>query len=163
MKIILIFVFTIFILVYLIRLLNTKALDDLSPEIPCDESLIEKSEILFVIPIYNEKPISENKSWCNQILLLNKTLGMHGIYHTYKEFKTTKTQEELEKGIIEFEKCFGYQPEIFKPPQLEINKQNKKLIKSNKLVLKGKISQTTHKVYHCNDTGVIKNRIIDII
>jgi len=61
---------------------------------------------------------------------------LHGVYHTYKEFETDKDQDYLQEGIDEFKTCFGYEPEIFKPPQLKISKANKKLIKENNMTLK---------------------------
>ncbi len=148
---------------FLIRLTTPTEIDDISPEIPCPEMERYNPDILYVIPNYNNKPISENKEWCNYILSLNKTLGLHGLNHTYREFLYEKiSQEELELGISEFEKCFGYQPEIFKPPQLKINEQNKKIIKENNLKRKTIFNQLIHKVYHCNDSDLIPNNIINI-
>ena len=160
-KIFLIIIILILIL-FLTRLLTPKEIDDISPEIPCEQKLIEKSEVLWVIPFFNNKSISENSEWCDYILSLNKKLGLHGVYHTYREFQTTKNQEHLEKGIQEFEKCFKAKPEMFKPPQLKINKENKKLIKDNNLKLKVVLNQFTHKVYHCNNTGILSNKFIDV-
>jgi predicted deacetylase len=162
-EIVVLVIIALLIILFIIRLISPKEIDDISPEIPCSELDTYSSEILYVIPYYNEKPISENKPWCDYILSLNKTLAMHGIYHTYDEFKTTKSQEELNKGIEEFEKCFGYKPKIFKAPQLKINKQNRLLIKNNNLILKNQFSQATHKVYHCNNTGILDNRVINTI
>lgn len=161
-KITLIVIILIIFLLFIIRLISPKEIDDVSPEISCLEIKNYNPDVLYVIPFYNGQPISENKEWCNYILSLNKTLGLHGIYHTYDEFKITKNQEELNLGITEFEKCFGYKPTIFKAPQLNINKQNKALIKSNGLILKNKLSQTTHKVYHCNNAGIIENKAINL-
>jgi predicted deacetylase len=148
-------------LFFSIRLFSSKEIDDINPEIPCLEKYIEKSDILWVIPKYQNKSIAENKEWCESILKLNKTLGLHGIYHTYEEFKTNRNLGYLQEGINIFEECFGFKPKIFKAPQLEISKQNKKLIKNNNLKLKGKMNQGLHKVYHCNDTGIFSNKFID--
>jgi len=162
--IIILVIFLLLIIIFLIRLINPKEIDDISPEIPCSELEKYNPDVLYIIPIYNNKPISENKSWCDYILSLNKTLGLHGISHEYREFIYNDiSQEELNLAISEFEKCFGYKPLFFKPPQLKINKKNKLLIKNNNLVLKKDISQTTHKVYHCNNTGRIPNKIINLI
>ena len=162
-KIILIVLLILLIALFLIRLINPREIDDISPEIPCEDSLIEKSDILWVIPIYNNKPISENKEWCSYILSLNKTLGLHGVYHTYEEFLNQEiSQEQLNLAISEFEKCFNQTPLIFKPPQLKINKKNRELIRKNNLILRSKFSQTMHKVYHCNDTGTLGNKFIGV-
>jgi predicted deacetylase len=152
-------IFTLFF----IRLIFPKEIDDVSPEIFCEKEYLEKSDILWVIPKFNNKLISENSEWCNYILGLNKTLGFHGVYHKFEEFGTNRSKEYLEEGIKIFEDCFGFKPEMFKPPQLEINKENKKLINENNLKLKGKINQLFHKVYHCSDTGRFKNLVIDFI
>lgn len=153
----------ILLMVFLtIRILSQKEIDDVSPEIPCSEKYLEKSDILWIIPKYNNKPISENKTWCNYILSLNKTLGLHGVTHKLEEFETNRNQEYLEEGVDIFEQCFSFKPEIFKPPQLKISIENKELIKENNMRLKARLNQLTHKVYHCNDAGKIKNWIVDL-
>ncbi len=146
----------------LLRYLSNRQLDDVSPEIQCDKALLEKSDILYVIPKFNNQSISENKEWCNYLLSLNKTLAMHGVYHTYQEFKEDRNEAYLQEGIKEFEKCFGRKPVRFKPPQLAISKNNKELIKKQ-MVLNFYLNEILHKSYHCNDTGKYSNRLIDII
>lgn len=145
------------------RITNPKEIDDVSPEIQCEQAYLEKSDILWVIPKYNNKSISENKEWCSYILSLNKTLGLHGVTHNFQEFSTDKNSEYLQEGITIFQECFNKTPKMFKPPQLAISKNNKELIKNNKLTLKLNLNQILHKVYHCDDTGYFQNRIIDII
>jgi len=51
---------------------------------------------------------------------------------------------------------------MFKPPQLKISEENKELIKENNLKLKTEFNQITHKTYHCNNSGRIGNRIINL-
>jgi len=145
---------------FLIRLFSETQIDDINPEISCNREIIEKSDILFIIPKFNNNSISENKTWCNDILALNKTLALHGLTHEYHEFKTDRTQEYLQEGINIFKDCFGFEPEIFKPPQLKISPTNKKLIKINNLKLKTYLNQIFHKVYHCQDTGKFSNKFI---
>jgi len=42
---------------------------------------------------------------------------MHGITHTYREFLYNNIlRKELNFAILEFENCFGFAPEMFKPP-----------------------------------------------
>ncbi len=160
--IILIILASIIITLFFSRVLSLKEIDDVHPDIPCYDDPLEKVDVLWVIPLYNDNPISHNPEWCANILALNKTIGMHGVYHQpYKEFQETRNQEYLDRGIQEFEKCFGYPPEIFKPPQLRINKENRQLVKENNLGLKWIFNQFTHKVYHCNDSGPVKNSFID--
>src|SRR3989344_1298319 len=153
-KIILICLGIMILVWFLIRLISPREIDDVSPEIPCEKKYLEKSDVLWIIPFYENYSISKNQNWCREILSLNKTLGMHGISHSYWEFKRENiSQEELNFGIQEFEKCFGYKPKIFKPPYLRINKENRALIMENNLKLKSKFNQDIHKVYHCNNSG----------
>ncbi|MFA4953340.1 MAG: DUF2334 domain-containing protein [Candidatus Pacearchaeota archaeon] len=147
---------------FFIRQINPREIDDISPEIECSKKLINNVDVLWVIPKFQNKSISENKEWCNYILSLNKKIGMHGITHEYNEFKTDRNQEYIQEGIKIFEECFGFRPIMFKPPQIAINKNNKKLIRNNKMELKSYFNQLTRKVYHCNDTGKFKNKFNDI-
>ena len=117
-----------------------------------------------MIPDYNNNPISENREWCDYILSLNKTLELHGITHTYKEFLYSDiSQEELDYGISEFESCFGFKPQAFKSPQLATSHANRKLIKQNNLDFRTVLDQITHKVYHCSDSTFPHNKIIHIL
>ena len=162
LKAILIFI-ALLITLFLLRLVNTTEIDDISPGIDCPEIEKYNPDTFYVIPDYNGNPISENKEWCDYILSLNKTLELHGVTHTYKEFFYSEiSQEELEYGISEFENCFGFRPETFKPPQLKISYENRRLIRQNNLKLEGFFHQITHKVYHCSDSDIISNRWVHI-
>jgi len=164
-KISLIILATFFFLIlslFLIRAFSERELDDVSPEMTCDRQILEKSDILWVIPNFNQRPISENKEWCKEILSLNKTIGMHGVNHTFNEFGIARDQEYLERGINIFEECFGFKPTIFKPSQLKITKDNRELIKKNKLILKEESNQIIHKVYHCDEYGEKRNWLVDL-
>ncbi len=160
--IILLVIFSIILIIFFIRLINPTEIDDVSPEIPCEQNLIDKSDVLWIIPNFDNVSIAENMSWCEQILSLNKTIGMHGVMHKYDEFKTDRTNEYVLGGINIFEKCFGFKPTRFKPPQLIISGNNEKLIKNNNMELMTNLNQITHKVYHCNDSDIIKNWVIDL-
>ncbi|MGY4884542.1 MAG: DUF2334 domain-containing protein [Nanobdellota archaeon] len=163
---ILIFLLIILIIatiLFITRLINPTEIDDVSPGIPCPEIQQYHPDVLYIIPNYENHPLSYYSEWCSYILALNKQLGLHGVKHTYREFLYEDiSQEKLNYGISEFEKCFGYKPETFKPPQLKISHENKQLIKENSLKLKTEFSALTHKVYHCKDTGIISNRIVRI-
>ena len=179
-KVFLIILFLLILILFLIRLISPREIDDVTPGISCEneKEYIEKSEYLWVIPNFQGNKISENPEWCKEILSLNKTLGMHGIKHTYREFKRENiSQEELEEGMKIFEECFGYKPKDFKYPQLRYNKENKKLLEENGLKIRTKFSQFTHKVYHCDNggispddykitdifRGIIDNRVADVL
>ena len=112
----------------IIRANTTKEIDDVSPRIICEQEYLQKADVLWIIPRFQNKPISENLEWCQEILNLNKTIGMHGIYHSHKEFENYVNKTEFQEAIQIFEDCFGHKPKIFKAPQLEISKENKKII-----------------------------------
>ena len=150
------------VIILLVRANSAVDLDDVSPEIQCDESLLEKSDVFYVIPKFNNNSIAENKEWCSKILAMNKTLALHGVYHTYNEFNTGRDEQYLQEGIDIFRECFGFEPENFKPPQIAISNENKKLIKS-KMRLDYHLNSILHRAYHCNDTGYFSNRFMDII
>ena len=147
--IILLVIVILLVILFSIRILSPKEIDDVTPAFFCAEELLEKSDILFVIPKFNNNSISKNKEWCEYILSLNKTLGLHGVYHEYREFETDRNQTYIQQGIDEFKTCFGFEPEIFKPPQLKISKANRKLIKENNMRLKTIPNKIIHKIYHC--------------
>ncbi len=147
------------LLVFFSRMILPTEIDDVSPSINCSQELLDKSDVLWVIPNFENKTIT--KEWCKEILSLNKELGMHGIKHKYNEFSYNISEQELLAGMEIFKDCFGYYPTRFKPPQLNISKENKKLIKKY-MELEGKPNQLFHKVYHCEDTGIFSNRLIDL-
>lgn len=151
------------LLILSIRLLSPREIDDVSSENYCDEKYLEKADILWVTPKFNNKSISENKIWCEYILSMNKSLGLHGVTHEYEEFEKERNQEYLDEGIKIFEDCFNQTPTMFKPPQLKISKGNKNLIKNNNMKLEKEFNQIIHKVYHCNDSGRPNNKWNDWI
>lgn len=157
-----IIIITLILLLFLTRLIFPSQIDDVSPEILCKQEYLEKTDILWIIPKYNNKPISENKEWCQQILSLNKTPGLHGIQHTYKEFNQKISQKQLDEAIKIFEQCFNQTPTFFKPPRLKISETNKKLIQESGMKLKLNFNQLTHKIYHCGDTGMLPNWVVEV-
>jgi len=146
---------------FLIRLFSETQIDDVSPGIPCSMDLLAKSDNLMIIPKFHGESITKNKTWCNYILSLNKTLSLHGLTHEYQEFKIDRNESYLQEAREIFYECFGFYPQEFKPPQLEISNNNNNLIKS-KMKLLGEFNQITHKVYHCNDSTK-KNWIADLV
>ena len=129
-KITLIILVSLMACLFFIRLISPSEIDDVSPGINCPEIGIYNPDVLYVIPDYANHPISFYPGWCAYILSLNKTLQLHGINHTYREFLSSNiSQGKLDLGIAEFEKCFNQTPSMFKPPQLSISPKNKQLIK----------------------------------
>ena len=161
------FILILFILVislFLIRLFSPRYLDDLHPNIPCDEDLIKKADYLSVIPGYDNQSISDNKSWCNYIRSFNKSLVMHGVYHTYNEFSTLRNFYYIQEGKDIFFDCFEFYPTEFKPPQEALSKENKRILKEKfNFKVHTKFTQIFHKVYHCNDTGALSNKVQGLI
>lgn len=146
------FLFILLFSLYITRMFTDREIDDVTPGIYCEPEYIAKSDVLWIIPIFNNKSIAKDKEWCNGIKALNKTLGMHGVYHTFNEFNTLRNEEYIKQGISAFEECFGYTPRIFKPPQLALSFDNKKMLENLGLNVEWYFNQWTHKVYHCSDT-----------
>ncbi len=159
-KVLIILVFCLFIFI-LLRNINPRQVDDFSPQIYCEQEIIAKSDVLMVIPIFKNISIAENKSWCEQTLALNKTLGMHGVYHTFNEFYTSRDDNYINNGKEEFKKCFGFYPKLFEAPQVALSIENAKVLKSLNFTILGYKYNLFHKVYHCSDTGKYSNRFID--
>ena len=147
----------IFIL-FFIRLLSPTQVDDVSSSIPCEGWILEKSDIYYVIPQFNG--VKNEKEWCEEISTRNKTLELHGVTHEYNEFKTARSPEYLDEGIKNFEECFNISPEKFKAPNLGWTKENNWI--KEKFKVQSWMNQLTHKVYHCNDTGIFPNWVIRI-
>lgn len=150
----------IFILL-IIRYSGEREVDDVTPVIECEDWIIRESGVLWVIPIYENQSIAENKTWCGWIRGLNKTLGMHGVHHTYREFEEKRDEEYIKKGIEAFEGCFGFKPLIFKAPQMVLSGENEWLLESMGMRVEGGINQILSRVYHCSDTGKFSNGFID--
>lgn len=160
------FILTLLVLLlslFIIRCFSSRHLDDLHPSIPCNENLIKKADYLAVIPKYDNKSISDNREWCNYIQSFNKSLIMHGVYHTYNEFDTLKDFDYIQEGKNIFFDCFNFNPTEFKSPQLSLSNKNKKILKKMNFKVHTKFTQIFHKVYHCNDSGLFPNWVADLI
>ena len=146
------------IILFIIRLVSPSQIDDVSSEIPCEQELLELTDVYYVIPRFNNT--TNDKEWCEEILLMGKELAMHGVTHEYKEFKTLRDEEYVQLGINDFEECFGFTPEKFKAPNLRWTSKNNWM--KDRLKIQVKWNQLTHKVYHCNNTGSLPNWLIKI-
>lgn len=140
------------------RLVLPSQLDDVSPEISCEEKLLNRAGVYFVIPKFEGVEIE--REWCEGILEREKDIGLHGVYHTYEEFAVYRDEDYLGEGIDIFEECFGFLPERFKPGQLKWNKENNWI--KEKMEVDLFWNQVFHKVYHCGDTGRFPNWLIRI-
>lgn len=153
----------LFLLDFLLaRYMSPRQIDDVTPQIFCEKNYIDKSDTLMVVPMYGGVSIAGNKTWCKEILALNKTLGMHGVFHTYREFFETRNENYINLGIEEFEKCFGFRPTIFEAPQVALSLKNVRTLKNMNFTIRNYGYQMTHKVYHCSNTGKYSNFFIDL-
>ena len=145
------------LLVGIIRFFSEKQLDDVTIGISCDESLMKKVDVFYVIPNYDGLNISNNLSWCEYILSFNKSLRLHGFEHNYNEFAIERDEEYLLESMKIFQKCFNQNATRFKAPQLNITDKNKLMVKKF-LNYDGFFNQLFHKVYHCSDSGIPYNK-----
>jgi predicted deacetylase len=134
------------------RRIMPSQIDDVRAGRLCQEELLQDSSVLMVIPIFENHSIAENQTWCEEILALNKSIGMHGVYHSEKEFLTLRNENYVIQGMEEFNKCFGFYPKIFSAPEIKLSKANKNLISSMNLTIHGLSYYITHRVYHCTDS-----------
>ncbi len=152
--------FCIFIILFswwIIRAVNEIGLDDVHPNIPCSENLFLESDSLWIIPVYKNDSIANYPVWCQYIKSFNKTLGMHGVYHTYREFGEIRNSSYLDVGVNAFQECFGYKLAIFEAPQIYFNKGNEVLLQKNNLNYYGFYYHLMTKIFHCNDQGTKPN------
>lgn len=152
----------IIIIFFSFRFFSHVELDDLHPSIQCDDELIKRSDVLWVIPLFDNDSIALHPDWCEYLLSFNKTLGLHGVYHTYQEFNHPRNDSYLRVGLDAFKSCFNITPEKFKPPQVKYDSVNDDLLKRFNLSFYGEFNQITHKVYHCSDTGLFKNWFVRV-
>ena len=148
----------LFFSLFFIRLILPSQLDDVSPNIFCEERLMNLVDVYYVIPKYEN--ISINKEWCDEIMKRGKEIEMHGVYHTYKEFGEIRDLEYLYEGTEIFEECFVFFPEEFKPPRLAWTNENDWMKDYFEINLFW--NQFFHKVYHCEDTGIFPNWFVRI-
>ena len=145
-----IFVFLVLVLI-IVRLILPSQMDDVTPSRLCDEKLLDKSEALMVIPLRENQSIADNPVWCEQIKGLNKTLGMHGVYHTEEEFMHARDESYIRIGMEEFYKCFGFYPTVFSAPQFALSEENERTLREMNFTILKPQRQITHKMYHCTD------------
>ncbi len=143
----------IIISLFFVRLVLPSQIDDVSSDISCEEKLMGWADVYYVIPKFEN--ISIDREWCDEILSRDKKLAMHGVYHSFEEFGEVRDSEYLNEGVKIFEKCFGFMPERFKPPQLAWTNENNWMRDEMEIDLFW--NQIFHKVYHCGDTGVFPN------
>ena len=155
---------SIFILIIYFALLITSRspliIDDIHPQYSCP-NLIEKSDILYITPLFNGDSLLNHPEWCQEIKTMNKTLALHGINHNYHEFLEPITAEQLEEALTIFESCFNTTPKLFRPPYNKISSENKALVDHYGMTVY-KTTYILHPYCHCQPQGLMKflNQII---
>lgn len=157
------YIYTILFLtsiLYIIRKIQPKHYDDIHPLIELEMEYLDKSDILFVIPKFKNKKITDNIKWCNWLKNYseknNKILALHGINHNIIngftgegcEFKYKKNKKDIIEAIELFNNAFGYKPKYFKAPCYILSKENEKLLKELGLIIIGPETLIFNKVYH---------------
>lgn len=161
---VLIFVFIIVFGLFLFRAFSERWIDDVSPGIDCEDKLLEKADVYYVIPEFEGRDIGNESymEWCEMILGKGKRIAIHGVYHTYQEFGVTRDSDYFFRGLEAFEECFGFIPREFKAPQLVLNKENKEMLEGLGFLVRGRLGQIFHKTYHCGDSGLFPNWVVDL-
>ena len=151
-------VFVLIFVLFFIRLVLPSQLDDVSPGISCDENLLDRADVYYVIPKFDGVAI--NKEWCDLVLGRDRELAMHGVTHEYREFGEVRNVAYFQEGVDIFQNCFGFTPERFKPGNLGWNSGNDWI--RDEVEVDILWNQLFHKVYHCNDTGKFPNWLIRV-
>jgi len=156
------------IILIFIRNISPRQIDDVNPNRLCEEIYADRSQVLMIVPLLDNISIADNKHWCEYILRLNKSLGMHGVYHTPEEFNELRNDSYILLGMEEFKKCFGFYPTIFEAPELVLNRENRDLLRDRGFEVRGRTFNVFHKVYHCVDfdknSYLVKlNKFIDLV
>lgn len=102
-------VFGIILVLFFVRLILPSQIDDISSGIFCEKELLDWADVYYVIPKFEN--VSIDREWCNEILMRNKELAMHGVYHSFEEFGEVRDFEYLNEGSEIFAECFGFEPE----------------------------------------------------
>ena len=122
--------------------------DDVYPGNACPE-LLEKADILYIIPFKDNTSIAREMEWCSTVTSLNKTLGLHGIRHTYHEFAGKISDEALQEAILAFKNCFGSRPSLFRPPYNLISSENRERVEKLNMTMYA-TPFFLHPYCHCN-------------
>jgi predicted deacetylase len=138
------------------RWTTPRELDDVHPAVVSTENpRLKESLWLWVIPLYNNDPISAHPEWVDKLKNSGKKLGLHGVYHPNKEFGTDRSDEYIDTGIAEFEKAFGFYPTHFKAPNLALSEGNAEKLRKRGIKIKGLVNQAAHIVFHVTDYDVV--------
>jgi hypothetical protein len=151
----------LFILILVISLIrqNTKVhYDDIHPLIPSLKKYMDKSDILFIIPKFKNKKITDYPDFIREIKKYakenNKQLALHGVTHYPEgyfikaEFGIPRSKKYIQEGIDIFTDAFGFKPTLFKAPCYNLHPHNRKILESLGLKIIGSEALITNKVFH---------------
>jgi hypothetical protein len=160
-----IILFIILIVLLLIRLYNPVHYDDITPLIPINKTYLKKSDILFVIPKYNNKPITDYPDFIKYLKKYsndnNKIIGLHGYtdnpegYFTTSEYGKELSDEYIKENIDLFTKAFGFKPTIFKAPCYNLHPVNKKILEKHGLKISEVTSLLFNKLFHNDNSKIL--------
>jgi len=69
-----------------IRFFGLREVDDVHPGFECSDDILEKSDVLWIVPNFNGNSILDEEGWCEKIKEMNKSLGMHGVEHSFEVY-----------------------------------------------------------------------------
>ena len=155
-------IITLLFIIYIIRKFNKVHYDDLTPLIETNYIYLDKSNIIFIIPKYNNIPLTNYPDFIDKIKkyskINNKELAMHGVTHSPEGFISTAefgyplTFEYIKEGIDIFESAFGYKPKKFKAPCYNLHPKNKEILEKLNIEIIDVDSLLLNKLYHNDNT-----------
>ena len=153
--------FIILIVILLIRFFNPIHYDDITPLIPINETYLKKADILFVIPKYNNKTITDYPDFITYLKKYasenNKTIALHGYTHnpegyfSISEYGYELSEEYIKENIDLFTKAFGFKPTLFKAPCYNLHPKNKKILEKYGLKISNVNTLLFNKLFHNNN------------
>lgn len=141
----------IFILIRRFRLINY---DDVHQNIKQNEQFMKKSDILFVIPKFDNVKLTDDKNFVEKIKNSGKILGMHGVTHTPSsytekaEFGFPVSEDKIKEGMKIFENAFGYKPKYFKAPCYNLLPENQVKIENLGMEIVGPETLMFNRLFH---------------
>lgn len=164
------------LIVWLSRSQSSEHLDDLHPSLPCDflstfrTHKPARTKFLHIIPIAEgEPPISSNRTWCDEMLRLERQEGfvlcMHGVQHMARWANGTLLREfehlaidqarlKITHGIDVWREAFGGPPSHFSFPGAWGSAELVEMLKSEFgfMHVRSLAEGLLQRVYHCDDS-----------
>lgn len=158
------FALIILIVLLIIRFFNKSHYDDLHPELPFNKEYLDKSDILFIIPNYNNIPITNYPEYIEKLKSYaqknNKQIGLHGYIHkpegffTKAEYGYELPESYIKDNIDLFRKAFNFEPKLFKAPCYNLHPKNREILLKLGLQISDINTLFLNKLFH-NDNNII--------